>query len=31
MADYLDDDIILLDNKGELWLDIAKAAGVILP
>lgn len=31
IADYLDDDTIPLDNKGEPWPDIAEAAGVVLP
>jgi hypothetical protein len=31
IADYLDDDIVPLDNRGKLWQDIIEDAGVILP
>jgi hypothetical protein len=31
IASYLDDDDVPLDDKGKSWLDLAEAAGVVLP
>jgi len=31
IANYLNDDSVLLDDKGKPWTDIAEASGVVLP